>query len=524
MESGIRHLAGRSFKVFLKKHTQHPFKAVLAGLILTAILQSSSIVNLLVLAFVGARILTMHNAIAVLLGANLGSTVYNWIVVFIGFKFDIQSFAFPIMAIATIGLIFFQERKKIMHWTRLSFGLALLFLGLANIKTGVEDLVLNTDLSVLKNYGNIIYVIAGFVITAIVQSSSTMVVVALAALNAGAIGFDAAACLVIGSESGTAIKTIIAAAGTSSDKKRVALGNFVVNITSSIVAFLLLHQIIYLIQKIVEIKDPLIGVVFFQSIINLTSIFIFYPLLKPFSKWLENRYEKNEDMANVNLNKLVLNDTEESVLAVKKETLRLIKNIIYLNKQALEISNANNKGEETLLPGFHKKSYSENYEQVKKLNGEIIDFCIELQSHELKDPEKKQLTTLLYILRMTMNASKSIKDIRHNIKEYRDSADDVLYGVYKSIRNEEDPYFIQLNEVIFEDKNHSVEKLNILSDSSKKRHEEAMQAIFKLSSTSKINNIQVATLLNVFEGIMLSNDALTTAARELFNLNDWNDK
>src|SRR5688500_17095835 len=92
LEQAIKHLAGRSFKLFLKKHTSHPVKAVLSGLVITAMLQSSSIVNLLVLAFVGARILTMRNAIAVILGANLGSTVYNWIVVYLGFKFDIQDF------------------------------------------------------------------------------------------------------------------------------------------------------------------------------------------------------------------------------------------------------------------------------------------------------------------------------------------------------------------------------------------------------------------------------------------------
>src|SRR5688572_7692496 len=119
MEHAIRHLAGRTFKIFLRDQTSHPARAIFAGLIITAVLQSSSIVNLLVLAFVGAGVITMHSAIAVILGANLGSTVYNWIVVYLGFKFDIQAFAFPLIAICTIALIFFQNNKRAMDWSRL---------------------------------------------------------------------------------------------------------------------------------------------------------------------------------------------------------------------------------------------------------------------------------------------------------------------------------------------------------------------------------------------------------------------
>ncbi len=517
MENSISHLAGRTFKVFLKNQTRHPIKGIFAGLIVTAALQSSSIVNLLVLAFVGARILNMHHAFAILLGANLGSTVYNWIVVFLGFKFEIQTFAYPILAISAIGLIFFQDRKKVMHWTRLSIGLALLFLGLANIKTGVEQAVLNTDLSVINQYGNIVFVLAGFLITAIVQSSSTLVVIALSALNAGAIGFDAAACLVIGSESGTAMKTIIVAIGTTADKKRVALGNLILNITASIAAFLMLDLITRLIQEILSIKDPLIGLVFFQSTINLAGIIIFYPILKPFGNWLAKRYKEDDGKLSIHLNKLLIHDPEEAIKAARKEGIRLIQNIITLNKHALEINNITesfNVSEVQLISHSKNKSYSEYYELVKRLNGEIIDFCLELKSRETEPHDQKEINSLINLLRQTMNSAKSIKDIRHNIKEYRDSADDTLHNIYKNIRTREEPFYNRLSELINDGEQNSFRDLSELLHQSESRHDKGIQEVFEMVSKNKLNDLEMATLLNVLEGIRLSHDSLINALRE----------
>src|SRR5580765_2025640 len=104
LEESLRHLAGRPFKLFLRKQTSSKVKAIFGGAIVTGILQSSSVVNLMVLAFVGANVIQMQNALAVILGANLGTTLDSWIVAGIGFKFNIESIAFPIAGVS--GIIF----------------------------------------------------------------------------------------------------------------------------------------------------------------------------------------------------------------------------------------------------------------------------------------------------------------------------------------------------------------------------------------------------------------------------------
>ncbi len=511
MEQAIRHLAGRSFKVFLKNQTDHPIKAILAGLLITALLQSSSIVNLLILAFVGARILSLKNAMAILLGSNLGSTVYNWIVVYLGFKFDIQSFAFPIMAISTVGLIFFQNNKRIMNWTRLAFGISLLFVGLSNIKIGIESFVTAVDLTGFNDYNNFVFVLIGFVITVMVQSSATTVVITLSALNAGALSFETAACIVIGSETGTAIKTVIGSIGNVPDKKRVALGNLILNITSSFIAFIFLSYIIKLIKEILHINDPLIALVSFQSAINIIGIIIFYPLLNLFSKWLEKRFSNETDKSARYLNKLLLNEPEEAISAIQKEGKRLIINIISLNRQALEMYHRNHLPPVEIIPKAKGKSYSEHYEIVKQLNGEIIDFCIELQSKELDINETKRLQELIKMLQNSMSSAKSVKDIRHNIKEFRDSAEDVLHDFYINIKKSEEPFYAKVEEIVNSDSIDQFPYLSELLHETKNLYDNQLKRVYSLSGTHQLQDLDLATILNVFGEIESSRESLINA-------------
>src|SRR5688572_17760946 len=125
LEDAIRLLAGRPFKIFLQKTTSGKLKGILGGTIVTAILQSSSLVSVMVLSFVGANIISMRNALPVILGANLGTTLSNWLVALIGFKLDLEAFSYPIIGVSFIGLAFFQKKEKIFQLSRFLMGFAL---------------------------------------------------------------------------------------------------------------------------------------------------------------------------------------------------------------------------------------------------------------------------------------------------------------------------------------------------------------------------------------------------------------
>jgi phosphate:Na+ symporter len=141
IEESLRKVAGRSFKLFLKRQTSSNVKAIATGTLLTGIFQSSSVVNTMVLAFVGTGVLTMPRAIAVILGDNLGTTVDSWFFAAAGFTFNIQNFAFAFTGIAGIAMMFFDKSRKWYQWSRFFMGIGLLFLGLDFIKSGMMELV-----------------------------------------------------------------------------------------------------------------------------------------------------------------------------------------------------------------------------------------------------------------------------------------------------------------------------------------------------------------------------------------------
>ena len=130
MEEALHKLSGRPFKLFLKKQTANRFKAISGGAIVTGILQSSSVVNLVILAFAGAGIIKMQNALAVILGANFGTTLSSWIIATVGFKFNIENIAWAVTGIAGITMALMNKENRWHARSRLCLGIGLLFTGL----------------------------------------------------------------------------------------------------------------------------------------------------------------------------------------------------------------------------------------------------------------------------------------------------------------------------------------------------------------------------------------------------------
>jgi phosphate:Na+ symporter len=319
LEEAIRQLSGRKFKLFLRKQTSHPVAAIGGGAIVTGIMQSSSVVNLMVLALVGAGTIPMKNALAIILGANVGTTLSTWIIAAVGFEFNIESIAFPAIAVAGILRAMFKSRADAYNWFGFLLGLGFLFMGLEMMKSGMAESIRTFDLGHLNQYPVFIYLLAGLVITSLIQSSSATIAIVLSALYAGAIDLYAATALVLGSEVGTTLKLLIAAAGREPAMKRVALGNFLFNIISSLVIFIFLAPVNKLITGIFGITNPLLALAFFQTFINALSILLFYPLLNLMGRFLENRF-RDEQQDTRFISRVLPTDTDLAIIAMTNET------------------------------------------------------------------------------------------------------------------------------------------------------------------------------------------------------------
>lgn len=257
MSSGLQKAAGEGLRGFLSAMTSNPFKGVLTGLGITTVIQSSSATTVMVVSFVNAGLLTLTQAIGVIMGANIGTTVTAWLVSWLGFKADISILAVPLML---FGFLFSNSKKdKRKNIGELIVGFSLLFLGLSFMKESVPDLKQTPEVLEFvtawsaHGFGSVLLFLAfGTVLTLILQSSSATMAITLIMLSMGWIPFDMACAMVLGENIGTTITANIAASIGNTQAKRAAMSHTIFNVFGVIWALILFKPFLNLVGIITE--------------------------------------------------------------------------------------------------------------------------------------------------------------------------------------------------------------------------------------------------------------------------------
>ncbi|MBD5170487.1 MAG: Na/Pi cotransporter family protein [Bacteroidales bacterium] len=239
MSEGLQKVAGDRLRNILSVMTRNRLSGTLTGFLITALIQSSSASIVLVVSFVNAGLMTLAQSMAVIFGANLGTTFTAWIISLLGFKVDISAFAIPLMAFAVPLLFTKSGRNKSIG--EFLIGFALLFLGLSMISNYVPDLQKNPEMfAFLQRYASmgfgsvLIFWFVGLVITMIIQSSAATFAICLVMFAKGWIGFDLACAVVLGSAIGTTITPLLASLSGNVAAKRTAMGHLIFNVLGAI--------------------------------------------------------------------------------------------------------------------------------------------------------------------------------------------------------------------------------------------------------------------------------------------------
>ena len=257
MSSGLQKTAGGRMRAILGSLTSNRFKGVLTGLGITTVIQSSSATTVMVVGFVNAGLLALEQAIGVIMGANIGTTVTAWLISLLGFKADISIFAVPLMAVGfVLSLSKIEKRRNISEFI---IGFSLLFLGLSLMKNSVPDLQQTPEvLSFIKTWSGfgfgsvLIFLVFGTVLTLVLQSSSATMALTLIMLNLGWLPFEMAAAMVLGENIGTTITANIAAAVANTNAKRAALAHTLFNVFGVVWALALFKPFTSLVGLIIE--------------------------------------------------------------------------------------------------------------------------------------------------------------------------------------------------------------------------------------------------------------------------------
>lgn len=246
MSEGLQKAAGNGLRNILGAMTRNRFTGALTGFSITALIQSSSASTVMVVSFVSAGLMTLAQSVAVIMGANVGTTATAWIITLFGFKVDIAAFAFPLIAFS-LPLLFSSKSKR-KSIGEVILGFAVLFIGLNMIEDSVPDLKSSPEIfGFLQHYADmgfgsvLLFVLIGIVVTMIIQSSSAAIAIVLIMCTKGWITFDLACALILGSNIGTTITPIIASLGANIAAKRAALCHLMFNMLGTIWALALFY-------------------------------------------------------------------------------------------------------------------------------------------------------------------------------------------------------------------------------------------------------------------------------------------
>ncbi|MCC5940352.1 MAG: Na/Pi symporter [Balneolaceae bacterium] len=401
MEESIRLLSGGAFRSLIRKYTDTKLKAISSGIFSTAILQSSSAVSLMVLAFVGAGIMTLTQAIAVMMGAKVGTTATAWIVAVFGFKFNIDAFSLPLIGIGGLGIILLAKSPRYVNISKFLVAFGFLFMGLDYMKNSVDQLAEVIDPAMFAGYGVIVFAIVGMVMTAIMQSSSATIAIVLTMLFSGVITFSSGAAMVIGANVGTTVTVLLGSIGGIVSKKQAALSQLIFTVSTAVITLLVLPLLTWLVLDLLGFEENLVlGLALFHSIFNVIGVIVFYPFIGNLAGFAEKRIQEKQETFSKYIYRTEPSVSDAGLEALRKEISRQLRySLLFINQ--------------TINPGRHGKHIM--YGDLVQYHGEIFEYYTRVISHEMEKPLQEKTDKMLRASRNIMNASKNIYDLRDEL-------------------------------------------------------------------------------------------------------------
>lgn len=341
MSEGLQKIAGDSLRKVLAAMNSNRFTGMLVGILVTALVQSSSATTVMIVSFANAGMISLAQSMSVIMGANVGTTVTAWIIAVFGFKFNIAFLVFPLIALA---LPFFNSGSSRKNaWGEFIIGFSLLFLGLDELKHIVPLLsefpaLLDNlrDISAMGYPSILLFLLIGMILTMVVQASSAAFAIALLMCINGWITFEMGCALVLGSNIGTCMPPLLAALSANTMAKRAALGHLLFNVLGMVWALAIYYYFCNFITSIcvsIGFGDPhepslsALGLAMFHTVFNLISLCIMLPLVKLFvnviSRIIPDKDGHDESFRLQYINSGFMTPSAEmSLVQVQKETLR----------------------------------------------------------------------------------------------------------------------------------------------------------------------------------------------------------
>lgn len=428
MSEGLQKFAGDSLRKILTAMTTNRVTGVLTGVLITALIQSSSATTVMVVSFVNAGLLTLTQSIGVIMGANIGTTVTAWIISALGFKIDISAFALPLLAFAIP--LFFSGKSSRKSIGEFIFGFSFLFMGLSNLKNNAPDLGANPDmLAFVQNYTDmgffsiLLFLFIGAVLTMIVQASAATMAITLIMCANGWIDYHLGVALVLGENIGTTITANLAALTGNTQARRAALAHLMFNLFGVawvlVVFYPFTSGVSWFVTHVMKVTDPAVAVSFklaaFHTAFNISNTFIMIWFVNVIEKTVCGIIRTKQEDEEYRLSYItggMLSTAELSILQAQKEITLFAERTSKMFNMVKEL--LYEKDEDVFL-----KTYSrvEKYENISdRMEIEIANYLTQVAEGRLSSEGKEEIRVLLRAVSEIESIADSCNNLARTIK------------------------------------------------------------------------------------------------------------
>ncbi|WP_298882541.1 Na/Pi symporter [uncultured Polaribacter sp.] len=452
LEEGFKVFTKGPLQNFLKKATNKLYKSISAGALVTALVQSSSLVSVITISFISAGLISLSGGLGLIFGANIGTTATAWLVAGFGLKIKISALAMPMLI---FGLIFsFKKNVTFKGIGNVLAGLGFFFLGIHYMKEGFDffkDYIDLTQFAVSGFLGAVIYAGLGIIITTVLQSSSATLALILTALAAGQIEYQNALALAIGANVGTTITAVLGSLSSNAAGKRLAIAHLIFNFTTGILALALIFPLANLVNYLSNFlhfseTDYTLKLALFHTIFNVLGVLIMIPFIKKLEKFLLKLYKEEEGKAIDEpkyLNEAILEFPGTLISSVLKESKYLYKNAIFeIIAHALNIHRDDIKSDIKIKKLIKKSDIQIEanieelyYNKVKNIYGKIISFVTRGQQDlKLTKAQNKRLSELKFANRRMVEIIKDTRELEKNVTQFLESDNEEIKKEYNKFR------------------------------------------------------------------------------------------
>jgi phosphate:Na+ symporter len=525
MSDALMELAGDRMRRILATTTSNRLFAVMTGFTITAVIQSSSATTLMVVSFVNASLLTLTEAIGVIMGANIGTTVTAWLISIFGFKVSMSAVALPLVALGFLLTV--SRNKKHHHWGYFIIGFAVLFIGLQFLKESVPDIRGNPEvLAFLADYTShgflsvLLFLFIGTILTLVVQSSSATMALTLLMTFEGWLPFDMAAAMVLGQNIGTTITANLAALIANYQAKRAARAHLIFNSLGVVLMLLVFYPYLELVDRFmlqVEGASPYVEAsavpvalsVFHTSfnIINTLLLLGFIGLIARIVIWMvpEEPEPEAEIDQPVYLSKASLEFPQTGIKALFDESLRLLQNAGYkaiahgLSVHREDLASDKRLREVVSSTEVVPVDINELYHtRIKSIYSQILEYATRLQSDFALDEDKiETIRNILIADRLLVRTIKRMQPMHDNIVLFMSSGNATIVEEYNKIRRR----ILKVLREIHRASESDYPLRHIRKLEKQRQQAEKMDALLsgrvnKLLLEGKITNVMATSLIN----------------------------